>query len=218
MFAYITWVYRLMVFLGIALLVYHFSFKLLGIFLFLLELFWFVVAPVWKEVGLPLGARKAVRLPWRPAVVGARGRRRAGLGDPRVASGDRAGVSARAAGARVYAPFPGRVTAVRVADRQKVAANAELLTLEAADLECATRKADIGDRVGARRARAHAGEPCTQQENFQVLQQRLRQAVAEKQAVAEESIASSCARRRPVWCATWRPTWWPAAGSTRSSC
>jgi putative peptide zinc metalloprotease protein len=49
-FAITTWVYRLVVFLGIALLVYFFFFKLLGIFLMLVELVWFIAKPVWSEI------------------------------------------------------------------------------------------------------------------------------------------------------------------------
>jgi putative peptide zinc metalloprotease protein len=48
-FAYVTWVYRLTVFLGIAVAVYVFFFKLLGIFLFLVEIAWFVVRPFYTE-------------------------------------------------------------------------------------------------------------------------------------------------------------------------
>lgn len=48
-FAYATWIYRLILFLGIALLVYHFSFKLLGIFLLGVELWWFIFRPFWME-------------------------------------------------------------------------------------------------------------------------------------------------------------------------
>lgn len=49
-FAYATWVYRLVVFLGIAALVYTFFFKALGVFLFLVEIAWFVLMPLWSEV------------------------------------------------------------------------------------------------------------------------------------------------------------------------
>ncbi len=49
-FAYTTWIYRLSLFLGIALLVYHFFFKALGIFLLLVELGWFIARPVAQEV------------------------------------------------------------------------------------------------------------------------------------------------------------------------
>lgn len=49
-YAWATWVYRLVLFLGIALLVYHFFFKVLGIFLFAVEILWFVALPVWREL------------------------------------------------------------------------------------------------------------------------------------------------------------------------
>lgn len=49
-FAYVTWLYRLTVFLGIALAVYYFFFKALGIFLLLVELWWFVAKPIWTEL------------------------------------------------------------------------------------------------------------------------------------------------------------------------
>ncbi len=50
LFAYATWMYRLVVFLGIAALVYAFFIKLVGIFLFLVEIIWFVALPLWKEI------------------------------------------------------------------------------------------------------------------------------------------------------------------------
>ena len=49
-FALFTWLYRLTLFLGIALLVYYFCFKVLGIFLMLVELVWFIGRPVWNEL------------------------------------------------------------------------------------------------------------------------------------------------------------------------
>lgn len=49
-YAWGTWIYRLFLFLGIALLVYHFFFKVLGVFLFVVELLWFVVLPIWREL------------------------------------------------------------------------------------------------------------------------------------------------------------------------
>jgi putative peptide zinc metalloprotease protein len=45
-----TAIYRFFLFLGIALAVYHFFFKLLGIFLFLVEIWWFILRPVWREM------------------------------------------------------------------------------------------------------------------------------------------------------------------------
>ena len=49
-FAWATWTYRFFLFLAIALLVYYFFFKLAGIFLMLVELFWFIFMPVYREV------------------------------------------------------------------------------------------------------------------------------------------------------------------------
>ena len=49
-FAYLTWLYRLVLFLGIALLVYHLFFKALGLLLLVVELLWFVVLPVGREM------------------------------------------------------------------------------------------------------------------------------------------------------------------------
>jgi putative peptide zinc metalloprotease protein len=49
-FAITTWVYRLVVFLGIAFLVYRVSFKLLGIVLLMIELGWFITMPISKEL------------------------------------------------------------------------------------------------------------------------------------------------------------------------
>lgn len=48
--AYATWVYRFFLFLGIAFLVYAFFFKALGIFLFIVEIWWFLAAPIWREI------------------------------------------------------------------------------------------------------------------------------------------------------------------------
>src|SRR5690606_2711789 len=49
LFAWATWIYRLFLFIGIALLVYHFFIKAMGIFLFAVEIAWFVLVPVWRE-------------------------------------------------------------------------------------------------------------------------------------------------------------------------
>ena len=49
LFAFITWLYRLVVFFGIALLVYHYFFKALGIILFGVEFWYFLTRPIWNE-------------------------------------------------------------------------------------------------------------------------------------------------------------------------
>jgi putative peptide zinc metalloprotease protein len=184
-FAYITWLYRLVVFLGIAVLVYHFFFKLLGIVMFALELFWFIFRPIWKEMGYLWQARKGVRLPWRPAaaVLALAG---VAVWMIPVSHEVTAPAILRAAHEHaVYAPFSGRIAEVRVAELQRVVSGAELLRIEASELGVREKKADIGI-ASARAELARMPANIQLQENFRVLQQRLGQAVAEKQAVAEE--------------------------------
>ncbi|MFC4260929.1 HlyD family efflux transporter periplasmic adaptor subunit [Marinobacter lacisalsi] len=50
LYAWGTWVYRFVLFLGIALLVYHLFFKVLGILLFVVELLWFIAMPIYREL------------------------------------------------------------------------------------------------------------------------------------------------------------------------
>jgi putative peptide zinc metalloprotease protein len=49
-YAWLVWIYRLILFTGIALLVYHFAFKLLGIILFLVEIIYFIAKPIASEL------------------------------------------------------------------------------------------------------------------------------------------------------------------------
>jgi len=49
-FAYLIWVYRLIVFGGIAILVYAFFPKPLGPFLAAVEVGWFILLPIWREI------------------------------------------------------------------------------------------------------------------------------------------------------------------------
>lgn len=49
-FAVCTWIYRFFLFIGIALLVYHAFTKVLGTILFVVEIYWFILAPVIKEL------------------------------------------------------------------------------------------------------------------------------------------------------------------------
>ncbi len=49
-YAWLTWLYRFFLFIGIALLVYHLAFKVLGIILFIIEIYWFIMAPIVREI------------------------------------------------------------------------------------------------------------------------------------------------------------------------
>ena len=49
-YAIATWIYRVILFIGIALVVYHMFFKLLGIALFVVEIMFFILLPIWHEL------------------------------------------------------------------------------------------------------------------------------------------------------------------------
>jgi putative peptide zinc metalloprotease protein len=49
-YAWLTWAYRLLLFFGIALMVYHYCFKLLGIVLFGIEIVFFIARPIVQEM------------------------------------------------------------------------------------------------------------------------------------------------------------------------
>jgi len=49
-FAFASWIYRFALFLGIAIAVYLMFFKLLGIFLFIVEVSWFLAMPIMREL------------------------------------------------------------------------------------------------------------------------------------------------------------------------
>ena len=60
-YALATWVYRVIIFVAIALAVYHLTFKALGIFLFTVEIGWFIALPVLKELKNYWHMRQKVR-------------------------------------------------------------------------------------------------------------------------------------------------------------
>lgn len=49
-YAWAVWIYRLVLFIGIAIVVYLYFFKLLGVVLFVFEIAYFVVKPMWSEI------------------------------------------------------------------------------------------------------------------------------------------------------------------------
>jgi putative peptide zinc metalloprotease protein len=67
-----SWIYRFTLFLGIGLLVYHLTFKVLGVFLMSVEVGWFIVRPVLSE--LQVWRRRITSVGWtRRSVITAIG-------------------------------------------------------------------------------------------------------------------------------------------------
>lgn len=135
-YAWATWTYRLLLFLGIAMLVYHLVFKLLGIGLFSVEIGWFIVLPLQKELrqwwrrrtrmqlnrrslrtlAIAAGLIFLLFVPWRSSVS---------LPAVLVAADDVA----------IYPPEPAQMVAVRVHAGARVAKGDVLFTLQSPKLQ-----------------------------------------------------------------------------------
>jgi putative peptide zinc metalloprotease protein len=187
-FALVTWIYRLVVFLGIALLVYHMFFKLLGIFLMLLELVWFIARPIWHETAYLWAQRAKVHVAWRPVLIGLLVGTIALWTVPVTNEVIAPGIYRGSQEQAVYAPFPARVVSVAVSPRQKVSAGELLVDLDAQELKVRGRKADVAI-ASARTELARAPASVRQQERSGVLETELAEALASRQAVFEEAEA-----------------------------
>ena len=134
-YAWCVWLYRLFLFIGIALIVYNYFFKALGILLFCLEIGYFIARPLWSELkiwyalrasiyasrrsGLTVGVAAALILvciiPWStrveiPAVL-----------EPESLM-------------RIFPPRAARIVSVHVTHGQSVEAGAVLVTLSSPDI------------------------------------------------------------------------------------
>ncbi|MGE7955734.1 biotin/lipoyl-binding protein [Pseudomonas sp. NPDC089530] len=175
---YGSWLWRAVLFFGIALAVYHLFFKLLGIFLMLVELAWFIFLPIvreWREwwtrreqahtprvllsgLGL-LAALLLVAVPWRSAVE-----------LPVMLEAGRASA--------LHAPVAARVRLVNVSDGQAVDKGQVLIELESPDL--ASRQAIVRREIEIQqlqmRRRASRSETAA---DAGIVEQQLAEAVAE---------------------------------------
>lgn len=135
-YAWATWVYRFGLFVGIALAVYHYFFKALGLALMLVELGWFIALPFWTELRA-WHERRARLQHWRawrvPALLA--GGTAALLLVPWHGSVTAPAVLLAARDTQIYAGQPGRVQRLAVHDGAPVAAGAVLLVLDNPDLE-----------------------------------------------------------------------------------
>jgi len=68
-FAFVTWAYRAMLFLGIAAVIYHFAIKAVGIAMGLVEVGYFLVRPVWMEATALWSLRERLHWNWRVAAT-----------------------------------------------------------------------------------------------------------------------------------------------------
>ena len=135
-YAWATWVYRAIMFLGIAVLVYYFFFKVLGLFLFLVEIGWFLAWPVYQEVQVWWKRREEVVASWRGRLVGGVVMVILILGllplDRMVSIP--AVLEARER-ATIFSPVPARIIEVNVQEGDRVEKGDKLVILEAPNIE-----------------------------------------------------------------------------------
>ncbi|MBB5190867.1 putative peptide zinc metalloprotease protein [Silvimonas terrae] len=143
-FEFLTWLYRLVLFLGIAATVYFFFFKLLGIFLFGVEITWFIVMPILRELKYWWANRARIRanrragfwlllglvivllaLPWRSQVAAV-------------------GVARSAHQLRVFVPFPALIQQIHAGGT--VAAGDTLMVMQEPDLALRMQGSEAGLR------------------------------------------------------------------------
>ena len=182
LFAWGTWIYRLTLFLGIAALVYSFFIKAVGILLFIIEIGWFVLLPLWSEI-------KEWRARWPAIKITRRSRKSALLlgvfliffvlpWPSRVLS---SGVLKPAEIYPVYAPAGAQVVELPWANGSLVAQGEVMIQMASADMQRRWQKAHA--KINASRWQAAAaGVDNEQRQNLLILQ--------EERASAEAELAS----------------------------
>ncbi|MGH1419770.1 MAG: biotin/lipoyl-binding protein [Hyphomicrobiaceae bacterium] len=135
-YAWGVWIYRFLLFLGIALLVYHLFFKVLGVILFATEVIWFIALPIAREVGVWWKMRHEI-YPTRRSLLTT-----CVVGGalvlafvPWSTSVRMPAVLAAQHEAHLHAPFAGFIKQMNVAEGQKVEKGEALFVLRSPDLD-----------------------------------------------------------------------------------
>jgi putative peptide zinc metalloprotease protein len=135
-YAIATWVYRLFLFISIAVLVYHFFVKLVGIGLFLVEIGWFIVLPISRELRVWWRRRGEMRLS-RGGLMAAGFALVLGLlvAFPWHTRVEAPAVVRAASFVRLFPQAPGRIEQVHVTGGARVEKGTLLFTIAAPDIE-----------------------------------------------------------------------------------
>ena len=150
-YAIAVWCYRFVLFIGIALLVYGLAFKLLGLLLMAVEIGYFILRPILRELAAWWQRRHRVRLNRRSATtLAVLAVLAAAVALPlpwRVAA---PAVLQPARLAALHAPAPARIAALQAGSGGIVRADAPLLTLDVPDLRFQAEQA--AQRIAALQA------------------------------------------------------------------
>jgi putative peptide zinc metalloprotease protein len=178
-FAWVVWAYRFMLFLGIAFVVYAYFFKLLGIILFALEIGWFILLPVARELNVWWGLRGVIGEHNRAWVsVGGLVFLTAALFVPWSDRLSFPAVLESTPHATIYAPAPGRIVELAVNEGQRVGVGDKLVVLESPVLEkdmALTRKRIEVEQLKGRRQFIDQQELAKHQVTLEMLKAHLSQ-------------------------------------------
>jgi len=180
-FAAATWAYRLVLFLGIALMVYHLFFKALGILLFAVELGWFIVRPVAMEAKEWWRRRHAVAPRRGRLVLAGPGALLLALAVPWQADVEAPALLRASRQSELFAEAAGRVEAVLAAPGQEVAEGQPLLRLSSPDLDHALAQAEREVEILRRQAVLQSGG--ARADRVRIARQELEAALAERQGL-----------------------------------
>ena len=178
-FAWAVWAYRFTLFLGIALMVYHYFFKLLGLILFAIEIGWFIVLPIVGELKIWWTLRDEIverRRGWLSAGVLA-----CVIALLFVPWSDRINLPAvleSTPHATIYAPAPGRIVELAVKEGRRVGVGDRLVVLESPALEkdmALTRKRIEVEQLRVQRQFIDREELAKHQVTLETLRARLSQ-------------------------------------------
>ncbi len=143
-YAWAIWLYRLVLFTGIAVMVYQYFFKALGSVLFLVEIVWFIAMPITREItgwwtnrALYATSSRA----WGTAAILSVILLLAFI--PLRTSISAPAVLQAASYSTIYAPMPGRISQVLVRNGQRVIAGEPMAVLENPSLNKEVRLAEI---------------------------------------------------------------------------
>ncbi|MFC7396915.1 HlyD family efflux transporter periplasmic adaptor subunit [Chelatococcus sp. GCM10030263] len=185
-YAFATWTYRLVLFLGIAFIVYHMFFKVLGILLFAVELWWFIARPIVREVAAWARWGRARKLNTRSLVtLGLLGLLVIALVVPWRTSIHAPALMAAEARVRLFSQVPGRVAMVLARSGDPVREGDPVIVFASPDIEY--KRAQAERRVTSIEAQIQAAsqEP-TLRSRAQVLARQLQGAQAELAAARVE--------------------------------
>ncbi len=189
LFAYAAWIYRLVLFIGIALLVYHVFFKLLGIFLFVVEILWFIARPLANELREWWRRRHLIRpTPNLVATLAVLGAAVWFVATPWNTTVALPAVFRAADYAVLYPPVPARLVAVEAAEGQAVARGQRLFALSAPEVEFRIALAEREAAILQLRILRQAADP-EELGRLQAVQQELAARLAALAGLAEQRRA-----------------------------